>query len=216
MGPEFHGIHIGKPLVSDLVKLSTFKVTLGPIWPRTGGASLFLWKDPSIWRYLKKDLGDTEESHCRPGLVRSSAHALTFGPVHLEEKFWLSVTPEKESSRFLCFSAQCTHQDMNDKLTDFLNLGAPVIQALSVCLQESPSMWTPAVLPHPGAALLRELLAVNFKILNYFTGRVIHGRDSEWVQTDPLRSDRSLGLAGSGLEGDGVSLPIAPEKQLCP
>lgn len=30
-----------------------------------------------------------------------------------------------------------SYQEMNDKLTDFLNLGAPVIQELYVCLQKN-------------------------------------------------------------------------------
>lgn len=109
VGPEFHGIHAGKCWVPDLFRLSTFKVDLGSIWPGTGGLFLLVWKEPHVWRYLKEDLGLwSRRRGTRYVLWSPHPKLLTFGPEHPEEKFWLSMRPQKESAKLLYFSAHCS------------------------------------------------------------------------------------------------------------
>lgn len=151
--------------VSNLVRLSTFKITVGPIWPWT--------RNISAWLLSSIKFGSLVWETAVQGLLAPAV----FGVPSPCPDLWASVPgrevlvfPEGKRQASLFFCTVPTHQQMNNNLIDFLYLGAPIIQEFHVCLQKSPAVWAPAVLPHHKAALLG-----NLKRFNYFTGKtVIH------------------------------------------
>lgn len=110
--------------------------------------------------------------------------------------------PQQQSARLRFFSTQRPHQQRDDRRIDFLRLGAPTIQELHVCLQQSLSVWTPAVLPHKeqhywGIAG-HELQ--DTQLLHWEGHSWRAGSAREWGQKDPTGSCITSGLAGRKLE----------------
>lgn len=208
MRPEFHGIHFGKPFVSDLISLPTLA------WSGLELEVCLCLKDQNVWRYLKKELDPPFGRESSTGAGGGSlapavsdpippyTHPYLWANVPRKEVLVISDNPEgKCQAPLLLGTVPPTSKRMANLI--FFKLGSSMIQEFHVFTVKPGCVNTSCASP-PRSRPLGEITGHEFQDTPLF-----HWEGHSWgassirggSQKDPLGSYITSGLAGRRLEG---------------
>lgn len=95
----------------------------------------------SHWKLIDLPFGDSSMGESRHLLCLVSPLPTPLLRATVPRREVLVINgPQQQSARLRFFSTQRPHQQRDDRRIDFLRLGAPTIQELHVCLQQSLSV----------------------------------------------------------------------------